>query len=258
MFSKPLASWVIPTLAALGFVFAGALVAQQSAAPGADSAAAVKEAFAAAKDRLKEVAPGKFTLGEIQIDAASREIRLPCVVVHREVQLEYILVHETGKEHETLLTTSIQPMDLQVAMLLAHYSPGSKGLFDRLPSGQPKSFEEAAPPKPDSHRLKIQAEWVQKGELVSVPLSSWVRRAEEKSAPEDLTEWLFTGSRITNQGFVADVEGSFIALYADRNAIVNSPAFGNHRDDIWSAMTEVIPPEKTAVTLVIRPAIPAQ
>jgi len=258
MFSKSGATLIVFPFVALGFLWLGPLVAQEQTVPATDPAASVKEALIAAKERLKEVAPGKFTLGEIQIDAATREIRLPCVVLHREVQLEYVLVHETGKDHETILTTAIQPMDLQVALLLAHYTPGSKGLFDSLPGGQPKTFDEVAPTQPNSHRLRIQAEWHQNGETMSVPLSSWVRRAEEKNAPEDLKEWLFTGSRITDQGFVADAEGSFIALYADRNAIMNSPAFGNHRDDIWTAMTEVIPPEKTAVTLLIRPAIPAK
>jgi hypothetical protein len=53
---------------------------------------------------------------------------------------------------------------------------------------------------------------------------------------------------------VAEITGSIISTYVDRTAIINSPAKGNHRDDLWISMPANIPAEETKVTLIITPA----
>lgn len=237
---------------ALALVALGATLAQdQTPPPGAP---AVADSMAAAQKRLEQQADGTYRLGDLRLDATKREVRVPCKVLHKELPIEYLLVHETGKDHETVLTTAVSPLDLQVAMLLANYSPGSTGLFDKLPKGEPLPFPEVAPKTPGAHRVRLRVEWQQDGQTQSAPIAQWYQNSDTRQPPPDLETWLFTGSQIKEGGFVAETEGSFVAVYADANALFNAPVAGNHRDDLWISLPKNIPAEETAVTLVISPA----
>ncbi len=215
---------------------------------------AVTEQMAAAQKRLLKQEDGTYKLGDIRIDAAKRELRLPCKVLHRDLLVEYLLVHETGKDHETVLTTAVSPLDLQVALLLANYTPGSTGLFAALPKGEPPPFPETEPKTPGGHRARLTVEWQQDGQTRSAPIAEWYQNTLTGKPPPGLDAWLFTGSKIDERGFVAESEGSFIAVYADAFALFNAPTAGNHRDELWVSLPENIPPEETAVTLIISPA----
>jgi hypothetical protein len=221
-----------------------------------DPSADVAAKMAAAQKRLIQVSSSAYTLGEVQINATSREIRFPCVILHQQLPIEYLLVHETGKDHETILTTAVSPTDLQVAMLLAHYTPGTTGLFALLPKDEPPPFAETAPATPDGHRVTLSAEWKDSdGKTQTAPLSQWFQNSDTRLPPE-IDFWIFNGSKIDERGFIAESEGSFISVYADANALFNSPAAGNHRDDLWISLPKNIPPETTAVTLIISPFQP--
>lgn len=238
-------------IAATLLLGSGLLSAQEAVT---DPEKQLAEKMAAAQGRLQKTSSTEYTLGTIQINAAKREIRFPCTLQHQEIPIEYILVHETGKDHETILTTAVTPIDLQVALLLANYTPGSTGLFAKLPETEPIPFKEQEPKTPGTHRVQLSAEWEIDGKKHASPLSQWIQNSDLRVPPPDLDTWIFNGSKIDNRGFVAESEGSFIAVYADPNALFNSPAAGNHRDDIWISLPKNIPPEGTPVTLVITPA----
>lgn len=239
-------------LIAASLILGSAVLLAQEVTP--DPTKQLAEKMSAAQSRIQKVSPSTYSLGTIQIDAAKREIRFPCTVLHQQIPIEYILVHETGKDHETILTTAVTPIDLQVALLLANYTPGSIGLFAKLPKAEPLPFKEKEPATPGAHRTSITAEWEIEGKKHSSPLSQWIQNSDLRVPPPDLDTWIFNGSKIDDRGFVAESEGSFIAVYADPNALFNSPAAGNHRDDIWISLPANIPPEGTAVTLVMIPA----
>lgn len=244
-----------PSIAALLLLGGGFLYSQEPAAPPAISPEKLLvDKMAEAQTRLKKRSATDYTLGEIKINAATRELRLPCSVLHQQIPIEYVLVHETGKDHETILTTAVPPLDLQVALLLANYTPGSTGLFAKLPKGEPLPFKEQEPKTPGAHRVKLTAEWEIDGKKSSSPLSQWIQNSDLRVPPPDLDAWIFNGSKIDNRGFVAEGEGSIIAVYADANALFNSPAAGNHSDDIWISLPKNIPPEGTPITLIITPA----
>jgi hypothetical protein len=244
---------ILPAAVAL-LVFAICCPAQSTNPSPASATDAVAERVAEVKDLLREVGPGVFHLGGIEIRAASREVRLPCRVLHQELPIEYMLVHETGKDHETVLITSIRPIDLHVALLLANYTPGSAGLFAKLPPGEPKPFEERQPATPGGHLAKLTLEWLnEKGEPQTAPISAWYQNSDTRKPPPDAEHWVFHGSRITEQGYMAEVEGSIAAVYADPNALFIAPTAGNHRDDLWISLPAAVPAGETPVTLVITP-----
>ena len=209
---------------------------------------------AAAKASIKEVAPNEYELGGIRFNAATREIRVPAVVNFKQIPIEYLLVPETGKTHESVLRTSVSGADLQVAILLCHYEPGTEGL------AHPDAPKDLTPIKPlplktpGANRMKIDVEWKAGDETKRVPLANWMLDINTRKSPPDLDAWIFSGSYVDKDGFAADAQGVTIANYLDRNAIINSPAKGNWDDQIWISNPAAIPDEGTPVTLIISPA----
>ena len=70
----------------------------------------------------------------IQIDKENRTVTFPAAINMDGGMLEYLIVTEMGKTHESLLSTKIQPYDIQVAMLLLGIKPAGKA--DSEPPGQ--------------------------------------------------------------------------------------------------------------------------
>ncbi|MEZ5384007.1 MAG: YdjY domain-containing protein [Prosthecobacter sp.] len=241
------------------FLYLGLLLtvaaAAQEPAPSKEPA---KAQFEEAKKMLKEVSPGVYDLDGIQITAATRELRIPCSILHQKLPIEYALCHETGeKVHETILQTTVRPIEIQLALLLANYQPGTKGILDTLDPKEERPYpaeQETSPEKPGANRLAIHCEWKEGDKVQRVPLSDFIQDIDKRKTPDDLDTWIFNGSRIDAEGFVAELTGSIISTYVDRTAIINSAAKGNHRDELWISMPDNIPAENTAVTLIITPA----
>ena len=206
------------------------------------------------KPQVKEIGPNEFEVGGIRFNGQTREIRVPTVVNIKQAPIEYMLVHETGKVHESVLRTAIKPSDLQVAMLLCHYEPGTVGL------AHPEAPKDLTPIKPlelknpGANRVVVQVEWKEKGETKKAPLSDWMQDINTRKPPPDLQTWIFSGSYVDEDGFAGDREGSFFASYLDRSAMFNSPAKGNWDDAAWISNPALIPDEGTAVTLIITPS----
>lgn len=233
------------------------LSAQQSQ-PGADnnSSDAVKQQFTEAQQKIKKLSATDYDLDGIRINAATREIRIPALVHIRRAPLEYALVHETGdKVHESILTTKIRPLAIQVALLLANYEPASQGLLANLgPDEERPKWQEVPPQKPGANRVAITVEWKEAETVKRAPLSDWIQNSETRKPPPDLQTWIFNGSRIGDRGFAAQAGGSIISVYLDLDTILNSPARGCTRDDLWISNPSKIPPEGTEVVVVVAPA----
>lgn len=229
------------------------LPAQEPAPSKPDAKTQLEEA----RKLLKEVSPGVYDLNGIQIKAATRELRIPCSVLHQKLPIEYALVHETGeKVHETILETKVRPIQVQLALLLANYQPGTQGLLDKLEPKDERPYKDAdtQPATPGANRLAIHVEWKDGDKTKRVPLSDFIQNIDTRQTPPDLDTWIFNGSIIDHDGFNAEMTGSIISTYVDRQAIINSAAKGNHRDELWISMPANIPAEETKVTLIITPA----
>ena len=210
-----------------------------------------------AKKLLKETAPGVYDLNGLQITAATQELRIPCKVLHQKLPIEYALCHETGeKVHETILETSVKPIQIQLALLLANYQPASAGILEKLDPKEERPYkgEDTQPAKPGANRLHIRCEWKEGEKIKNVPLSDFIQNIDTRKTPPDLDTWIFNGSMIDETGFVAEITGSVISTYVDRTAMINSSAKGNHRDELWISMPDNIPAEETPVTMIITPA----
>lgn len=225
------------------------LMAKEAAAP--DPAKQMSEA----QQRLKKISETEYDLDGIKINAATHEVRIPSQVCLQKAPIEYMLTTDTGKTHETVLTTTVSAISVQMAMLLADYQPATEGLLTQVPQEErPKIWKEEPPKKSGGNRVKISVEWKADQDVKKVPLSQWVQNVDTRQPPEDLDTWIFNGSYIDERGFIAQHEGSIIGVWLDRGAIFNSPAKGNWRDDLWISMPANIPAEGTPVTLIVTPA----
>jgi hypothetical protein len=224
--------------------------------PNPAGAKVAAELAEAAKTRIKKVGPTEYTLGDMTFSSATHEIRVPAAVNMTEGILEYALVHENGKTHESLLKTKVSPTELNVALLLCNYEPHIKEAAQYLEEPLPQTKARMALPMEHegANRVHLTLQWKDKdGAQQTAPLGAWIRdRKVEK--PLQIDHWTYTGSFVTQSGYAAEDDGSHIAIYFDLIALMNLPDPGNRSDDRWFVEKSAVPPLDTAVTLVISPA----
>ena len=200
-------------------------------------------------DVVKKIGESLYRVGEIQFDAESREIRIPVTVNMREGgPLEYLLVHESGKVHEAIFTTTVAPINLQIVMKLLRYQTGSGDVFNPLLAteniGKDGGVEEGR-----GDAVAFYFESSEGGDGVAVHEFVIDRQSAEAMLPGD---WIYTGSEVREGTFLAEAEGSIIAIYLDPIAMLNMTREGADDDDRWGARTSVIPEIGTKGTLLIR------
>ncbi|MEM7013832.1 MAG: YdjY domain-containing protein [Verrucomicrobiota bacterium] len=220
------------------------LAAQDEAKPaaaGADADAKPK------KPAVKKISDTEFELGEIKFDGKKREVRIPAQVNatgDRDI-IEYVLVHESGKTHESLLKTAISPLDLQVVFKLLSFKSGKGSLFDNFyPPGQ------LPDPEPRGEAIDVLVTWEGGEEYLATTL---VRDLDADSHMEKMP-WYHNGSEIVDGVFEAEREGSVIALYLDPYAMLNLSHPRAADDENWFPISKNIPAYETPVTVILRPA----
>ncbi|MFZ4767890.1 MAG: YdjY domain-containing protein [Roseimicrobium sp.] len=225
--------------------------------PPSDSSGAKKaaERMEAAKSRIKKTGETDYTLGSIQFSSATREVRVPALVNMSKGILEYALVHEHGKTHESLLRTPVSPTELNVALLLCHYEPHLLDAAKYVKDPEPETKARMAQPMEHegANRVRLTVTWKDKtGQEHQAPLSDWIENRKVGNLWNP-GHWTYTGSFISSTGFAAESDGSLIAIYFDLIALLNCPDAGNSDDERWFVNTTSIPAQDTPVTLVFSP-----
>jgi len=205
----------------------------------------VRAGAPAASPQVESLGQGRFRLGVIEFDSTTRAIRFPCRVNLKEDVLEYVLVHAQGKTHESLLTTEVSPLQLQMALKLLSYAQGKGDLLDAfLAPG------EEASPQPAGESVEILIEW---DNAPQRPVNG-VIRDRTAAGPLEPGPWICTGSEVIDGKFQAEVEGSIIALYRDPFAMFNSPHPRTRDDENWFPIGKELPEVDQPVILTIRPS----
>jgi len=212
--------------------------------PGMPGAPAVQEQPAARPEfpRTAIVEGGSAVrIGDVTVDPKRREVSFPASVNMREGLLEYALVGDTGKRHESLLMSAVEPYHLQVALLLLGLS-----------AGRPLEFQ-GDPRRPEGDGVRIVVHWEEAGAPKSARLESLILNKRSGTPMED-TDWVFTGSKVSNGVFLAQAERSMIAVFRDPVALIDNPLQEGADDTIWFVNTDRTPPVGTPVTVRIQPA----
>lgn len=149
---------------------------------------------------------------------SGREIHVPVEINMCDGLIEYVLVHQNGKTHESLFRSEISAEHFNAALLL--FLPSDRGL-----------------PVESLHNLKIDlyAHWVdEKGRPHKVAVDRWIKNTVLEK-PMKPGPWGYVGSRIENNVYVASRDGSYIAVREDPDTIVGNPRPESNQDDIWMA-----------------------
>ena len=201
--------------------------------------------------QLKEISPGIFGYNGVRLDKKNRRITFPATVNQREGLIEYLLVNEKGKVHESLFSTKLLPRDIHVALLLIGLQDDPKpNAMDRLPPSAIDMAYLQNAPKLQGPPVLLSVAWTQDGVRKEVPVENWVFNLQTKR-PMTQGPWTYNGSMVENGVFVADQELSIVAVITDPTALVNNPREGYDNDEIWQLQESAIPPLATPVELTI-------
>ena len=203
---------------------------------------------------IREIVPGEWSVGKIRISKTKGTATFPVKVNLTEGLLEYLLVHKTGKTHESLFSTDVPPYHLQIAMLLL----GAKGADPKVLTNAPPSgpitnadLLEFRPPPIPGDPVELRVAWPVAGTNVTHRLEALV---ENKKTGEPMRNgrWTFSGSMVWKGAFIAQIEGSIIAIITDISAMFNSPHPQRDKDSLWFIRPKMLPAAGSEVSLVVR------
>lgn len=229
-------------------------VGQERAPAEPKSLPAPDQAVEPVKPPIVRLDGERYRIGDkIEFNQRTREIRFPAAVNMNEGLLEYAVVHERGKIHESLLVTGISATQLNIALALLRYKPSPElyaipnergGLTDRFP--------EVAEEVKAAARLEIKVEWEDGGRKRVVPLEQWIQHAVKGSAMP-ATLWVYGGSEVHEGKFVPESTGELIAIFITNSSLFNYPGEDNRDDTVWLPYPKRVPEPGTPVTVILGP-----
>ncbi len=211
------------------------------------------EPLAEPKPSVKKLEGTRYQIGEVTFDKKTREIRFPTRLNMVSGLLEYLVVHQKGKVHESLLTTEVSPTHLNLAFILLKYKP-SPELYP-LPSetgGASDKFPEVTADVQAASRVNIDIEWTQDGRTQRVPVNDCIQHSVKTTAMP-AGPWLYGGSDFSDGQYVPELCGDVIAIFLAPSALVHYPGEDRGDDNVWIPFPKRIPAEGTNVTVIISP-----
>ncbi len=209
---------------------------------------------AEAQPAVKELDADRLQVGDIIFNRKTREIRFPAAVnmTNGEI-LEYAIVHQNGKVHESLLVTDISPTELNLAFKLLRYkgSPEFYAAYEEDGSLSSK-FPEVPQDVKDGARIQIGVEWQEEGKPRTAKLHEWISHGTTAEAmPAD--PWVYGGSMFYEGSFLAQSTGDIAAIFITNAALINYSGKDNKSDEVWFPFPKRVPAEGTKVTVIISP-----
>ncbi|MGF1449992.1 MAG: YdjY domain-containing protein [Opitutales bacterium] len=175
--------------------------------------------------------------------------------------VEYLLVHENGKSHESIFTTTVRPWALHTALLLLGLEQASKTADQvKAPSAIDDAFLATAP-LPEGPIITIGlslpdgAMAVFPGSATVQPRAAWAAVWPTEPPVAIIfgsNPWRYNGSYFIEQAFIAEVDGSFVSLITDPAALINSTHPLRTDDDRWRANPNLLLEPGDPAILVFR------
>ena len=187
---------------------------------------------------IERVNEGLFTFGDITIDQVRRIISLPAVCNQTSGLIEYGLVHDNGKLHESLFRTAVQPRLIHASLLLLKEKP-AKNFFSRQNTTSKNRL------------FDIVIEWDENNTKVCRSISLMILNQTSRNLLQ-AGKFLFTGSKKVEGQYLAEMDGSIIAIYQDFRATINNTDTGTEFDDVWLANLPQMPPLDLPVTICLQ------
>ena len=106
-------------------------------------------------------------------------------------------------------------------------------------------------PELKGDKVDILVAWKANGQDQQIHAEEWVHNQSAK-ATMSTGPWIYTSSALYKGSFLAQEEGSLVALVIDPAALINNPRPGNRDDTIWSVEKEKVPPVNTPVEIIFQ------
>jgi hypothetical protein len=194
------------------------------------------------------IGPGQYRVGAVLVNRDERTLSFESQLNTNVGPMEYLLVHERGKVHESILKTSAEPFHIHTAMLLLGVAPSTNAAASETPSGP---IEEPASAKLPGPPVSISVSWADEGRVQSLAAGELVFNTQAR-APLTNAAWVYNGSRMISGRYIAQIEGSVISLITDAGAQVNHVGPGHDNDQIWTAHTNRLPKAGQPVRVTIK------
>ncbi len=204
---------------------------------------------------IKTLGQGKYSLGLVEFDENSRRISFPAEINQVEGILEFAIVHENGKIHESLLSTKASPLHLNIALKLLHYqeSPELFPILDQDFNNTGK-YPEVPEKQKTASRLQILISWEKDGKKKEVTLNDLIYHTFSER-PMKPAPWIYQGSYIHENTFKAETSGDLAAIFITRSSLINYAGEDNHLDEPWAPNPKTIPPIGTSITITFAPLL---
>jgi hypothetical protein len=202
------------------------------------------------KGQVKKIEVGKNVWLETEGD--KRRVVVNAVVCNRDCSwLEHLLCRRLTKEHEAILAADVDAANIHLALLLAGAEPGSPIKF--VPKFRPAH----------GTVIKVFVQYQHKGQTVTVPAQKWVRYI--KTQTELRSDWVFAGSRLVRlsskplgPAYYTANDGDVFCVANFETALLDLPFASSSSGDelLFETFTERIPPEGTAILVILEPVLP--
>ncbi len=211
------------------------------------------DAAVVAKPSVKKIDETHYQVGEVLFDSKTREIRFPTIVNMTEGLLEYVIVHESGKVHESLLSTKISPTHLNLAFSLLRYTPSSELIpLPNETGGTSGNFPDVPADVKAAARVMIDVEWTQDGKTRRVPINDWIQHTVKATAMPH-GPWVYGGSDFHDGSYVAELSGDIASIFLSPASVLQYPGEDYADDTVWIPFPKRVPAVGSAVTVIISP-----
>lgn len=190
---------------------------------------------------IKKVKEGIYDFGGIIIDRKSNSVSIPAFSNQVNGLVEYGVVHEDGKIHESLFRTSIRPQIFHTSFLLLKFKP-VEGFFQNLWSDDPKPIDYS------ENCFEILVSWEINGTMYEKEIEK-LSINQNRNGPIKKKSFIFTGSKMIEGTFLAESSGSILAIYSDESAVMNNSDYDSSNDDVWIANKDEMPPLELPVLI---------
>jgi hypothetical protein len=190
---------------------------------------------------VEKIGDDLYRVGKMTVDLKAKTATVGGTINMSKGMVEYFACAPHGKLHESVLSVDVRPLHLQVALILLDLEPkgGLRYQGDtQVPKGSP---------------VDVWVTWQRAGKVTKVRAEEMVWDIPRKQ-PMQRKPWVFSGSRIDGNGFVADRGLSLIATYRDPDAIVNNALPSGSDDTVYKSNERIVPPYGTPVTVILSPA----
>ena len=198
--------------------------------------------------KITKLEDGCYQFDEVIIDKKNLQIKFEMISNQRSGLIEYGIVHESGKIHESLFRTKTRPEIIHASLLLLK----AKAVEDYFQNenNQSKHYSSSC--------VDVHVTWESNQSLQKSNLRDLYYNHNSQGEHPETPLFLFTGSRLVEATFMAEHTGSILGVYLDPDAILNSIESESDNDDLWMANKLTMPPLEKEVTCVLQlpPLVP--